>query len=235
MRNTESQQGECQICHRKLTLSELMPATFVHGGTLEIVKRKFPEWTESGYICFDDINRFRSDYIEDTLKQEQGELSIIDKEVLDSLDQNELISKNTSVEYQENLSLGDMLADRIASFGGSWRFIIIFMVILGGWIALNTILLTRKPFDPYPFILLNLILSCIAAIQAPMIMMSQNRQEQKDRLRSQNDYKINLKAEIEIRNLNAKIDLLLTHQWQRFLEIQQIQMELMEEMTRKGK
>jgi uncharacterized membrane protein len=235
MRNRESQQSECQICHRKYSLSELLPATFVHGGTLELVKAKFPEWTENGYICFEDLNSFRSDYVEDALKQEQGELTSLDKEVLQSLDQNELISKDTDIEFAEKISFGNHLADRIASFGGSWKFIIIFAVILGGWIAMNTFFLSRKPFDPFPFILLNLILSCVAAIQAPVIMMSQNRQEQKDRFRAQNDYKVNLKAEIEIRNLNAKIDLLLTHQWQRLLEIQQIQMELMEEMTRKGK
>ena len=103
------------------------------------------------------------------------------------------------------------------------------------WIALNAAALLGAPFDPYPFILLNLLLSCLAALQAPVIMMSQNRQEAKDRLRSEHDYSVNLKAELEIRHINAKLDMLLTHQWQRLLEIQQVQLELMEEIVRKGR
>jgi uncharacterized membrane protein len=119
----------------------------------------------------------------------------------------------------------------IADFGGSWRFIIIFGVVLFLWVVLNSISLFWKPYDPYPFIFLNLILSCLAAIQAPIIMMSQNRQETKDRLRADHDYRVNLKAELEIRSLHEKLDHLLVHQWQRLLEIQGIQMELMEELT----
>jgi len=99
------------------------------------------------------------------------------------------------------------------------------------WIALNSVLLLRRPFDPYPFILLNLVLSCLAAIQAPVIMMSQNRQESKDRLRSQHDYRVNLKAELEIRQLHDKIDHLLSHQWERLVEIQQIQIDLLSELA----
>ena len=116
---------------------------------------------------------------------------------------------------------------------GSWRFISIFMAVLFIWIFINTIVLIHKPFDPYPFILLNLILSCIAAIQAPIIMMSQNRQEAKDRLRSEHDYRVNLKAELEIRHPHEKMDHLLMTQWQRLLEIQEVQTELMEELARK--
>jgi uncharacterized membrane protein len=124
------------------------------------------------------------------------------------------------------------VADKVAEFGGSWRFIIIFGFILLIWVAVNSIALSGH-FDPYPFILLNLVLSCIAALQAPVIMMSQNRQEAKDRLRSEHDYQVNLKAELEIRHINSKIDMLLTHQWHRLLEIQQIQTELIEELTQK--
>ncbi len=105
-------------------------------------------------------------------------------------------------------------------------------MVLLGWIALNTVGLLKKPFDPYPYILLNLLLSCIAAIQAPIIMMSQNRQEAKDRLRAENDYKTNLKAELEVRHLNHKLDLLLNHQWQRLLEIQRLQLEMLQEQSR---
>jgi uncharacterized membrane protein len=140
---------------------------------------------------------------------------------------------SVSIEFEQQLTFGERLADKIAEFGGSWRFIIIFFVILSLWIAINSLTLILKPFDPYPFILLNLILSCLASIQAPIIMMNQNRQEDKDRLRAEHDYRINLKAELEIRHLHEKIDHLLMNQWQRLLEIQEIQMELMEELARK--
>jgi uncharacterized membrane protein len=125
------------------------------------------------------------------------------------------------------------MADKLADFGGSWRFISIFGGILFLWIVINSVLMIWKPFDPYPFIFLNLILSCLAAIQAPIIMMSQNRQEARDRLHAEQDYRINLKAELEIRHLHEKIDHLLMNQWQRLMEIQQIQMELMDELTHK--
>ncbi len=127
------------------------------------------------------------------------------------------------------------MSDQIASFGGSWRFIILFGVVLVLWIILNAALLLNRGFDPYPFILLNLILSCLAAMQAPIIMMSQNRAELRDRLRSENDYKINLKAELEIRHLHEKIDHLLRRQYNRLFEIQQIQIELLEEISRQKK
>jgi uncharacterized membrane protein len=121
-------------------------------------------------------------------------------------------SKNINEHHDENLSYGNKLADKVASFAGSWRFIIGFGVILVFWIVLNSILLFKKPFDPYPFILLNLVLSCIAAMQAPVIMMSQNRQEAKDRLRAENDYEINLKAELIIEDLHLRVDKLIENQ-----------------------
>ncbi|MCA9147599.1 MAG: DUF1003 domain-containing protein, partial [Planctomycetales bacterium] len=136
---------------------------------------------------------------------------------------------NINEEFADDQSLGARLADKIASFGGSWTFLISFAVFIGTWIVVNSILIATRPFDPFPFILLNLMLSCLAAIQAPVIMMSQNRQEAKDRVRAEHDYRVNLKAELEIRHLHAKLDMLLTHQWQRLLEIQEIQMELMQE------
>ncbi|MPT35470.1 MAG: DUF1003 domain-containing protein, partial [Flavobacterium sp.] len=125
------------------------------------------------------------------------------------------------------------VADKVAEFGGSWTFIISFMFFLVAWIALNVFMLANKGFDPYPFILLNLILSCIAALQAPVIMMSQNRQEEKDRERSKNDYMINLKSELEIRMLHEKIDHLILHQEQSMLEIQKIQIDMMNDIIHK--
>jgi uncharacterized membrane protein len=121
----------------------------------------------------------------------------------------------------------------MAEFGGSWGFVIFFLSLIFIWIIINTYLLVVNPYDPYPYILLNLILSCVAALQAPVIMMSQNRQEARDRMRSEQDYRVNLKAELQIRLLNEKIDHLLTRQWQRLMEIQDIQMELMEELAQR--
>lgn len=166
-------------------------------------------------------------FIENILEEEGKELSAIEEEVLKSIKEQELISKSLNINNTSDLSLGERISDKVASFGGSWMFIISFFLLLGGWIAFNSISLSEKAFDPYPFILLNLILSCIAAIQAPIIMMSQNRKEQKDRLRAEHDYKINLKAELEIRLLHEKIDYLITKQWRRLIEIQKLQMDIL--------
>jgi len=141
----------------------------------------------------------------------------------------ELISENVDKTVDEQLTFGQRLSDKIADFGGSWTFILSFFFFLALWIAFNIYSLT-KSFDPYPFILLNLILSCIAAMQAPVIMMSQNRQEEKDRERSKHDYQVNLKAELEIRMMHEKIDHLILHQQQRLFEIQRIQIEMLQEI-----
>ena len=135
------------------------------------------------------------------------------------------------MEFEGSFTYGQRLADRIAAFGGSWTFISIFLVVLVVWMGINTWVLLKQPFDPYPYILLNLVLSCLAAIQAPVILMSQNRQEARDRIHAEHDYEVNLKAEIEIRKLHEKMDHLLLHQWQRLMDIQQLQVNLMEEIS----
>jgi uncharacterized membrane protein len=173
-------------------------------------------------------------YIQSLLESEKGELTTLDHEVLESLQRHETLSSNVDAEFEKDVALGEKMADGLASFGGSWTFLFIFASILLIWIGLNSILLLKKPFDPYPFILLNLVLSCLAAVQAPVIMMSQNRVEAKDRLRSQHDYRVNLKAELEIRQLHDKIDHLLSHQWERLVEIQQIQIDLLSELAHLG-
>jgi uncharacterized membrane protein len=152
--------------------------------------------------------------------------------VVNAIEEEKLISQKLYDLDEKNAPFGNKVADSMATFGGSWKFIIAFLIFLAGWIAINIYLL-HQPFDPYPFILLNLLLSAIAAIQAPVIMMSQNRKEAKDRQRATSDYLINLKAEIEVRNLHQKIDLLMSEQMKTLFEIQKLQMELMEEI--KGK
>lgn len=152
-----------------------------------------------------------------------------------ALDEEKIIIDNLVNQPQEVLSRGQSISDKVATFGGSWKFIIIFGIILVIWIVVNTVVLSTKAFDPYPFILMNLILSCIAALQAPVIMMSQNRQEEKDRKRSENDYLINLKAELEIRSLHQKIDLLLEEQIKLLFESQASQLEILKSMEQKLK
>ena len=215
--------------------TEVLPAELVRPGVTEIIRGAFPDWSSEAFICYNDLNHFRTQYVQDSLEEERGELSSLEADVVRSLHEQELLSRDVNAEFDRELTFGGRVADRVASFGGSWTFIMIFGAVLLLWIVVNSLILMQRPFDPYPFILLNLVLSCLAAIQAPVILMSQNRQEAKDRLRAEHDYRVNLKAELEIRHVNAKIDLLLTHQWQRLMEIQQIQMDLMEELVEKRK
>jgi uncharacterized membrane protein len=238
MKTSQSKNLVCNICGKTKARSMLMPAILIRSAVADQIKVSNPDWKPEGYVCLSDLNRFRMQYIQNLLKSEKGELTTLDQEVLESLQLHETLSSNVDAEFEKDLSLGEKMADGLATFGGSWAFIIIFGSILLIWIGLNSFLLLKKPFDPYPFILLNLVLSCLAAIQAPVIMMSQNRQEAKDRLRSQHDYQVNLKAELEIRHLHDKIDHLLSHQWERLVEIQQIQVDLLSELARlrdKGK
>jgi uncharacterized membrane protein len=139
------------------------------------------------------------------------------------------ISRNARQEFEEKLTFGQRLADRIAVFGGSWTFILIFLSLLLGWIVLNTIVLARagRPFDRYPYIFLNLILSMLAALQAPVIMMSQNRYAAKDRVAAEHDYEVNLKSELEILALHRKVDTLREQQWVELVAMQQEQIRLL--------
>jgi uncharacterized membrane protein len=167
--------------------------------------------------------------VEKLLDEERGELSDLDRRVLDSFEKGaSTVQTSASNLLERNPTFGERVADKVATFGGSWTFILSFLGVLVVWMGINVVGLFSQPFDPYPFILLNLVLSCLAALQAPVIMMSQRRQEEKDRLRSENDYMINLRAELEIRQLHEKIDHQMAHQWERLAEMQQIQIELLE-------
>lgn len=219
---------KCPICGKSQRRENMVPATAVWPSISDFIRERAPDWPEDGFICREDLDGLRADYVVSIIKAEKGALTELENEVVRSLDEQKLLTKNVHDEFEDQLTFGQRLADKVAMFGGSWSFIISFGIIVVCWIVFNSIMLLRKPFDPFPFILLNLLLSCLAAIQAPVILMSQNRQESKDRLRSQNDYRINLKSELEISHLNEKIDFLLTDQWQRLLEFQQIQIELIQ-------
>ena len=223
----------CQICKNTKKASELIPAELVSKPVSETIKQSNPDWNNDGYICLSDLNHFRTQHVKNVLETEKGELSNLEEQVMKSLEEHEILSKNINEEFDQKLTVGEKFADKLAAGAGSWKFIIGFTIILIIWISINSVILLIKPFDPYPFILLNLVLSCIAAIQAPIILMSQNREEAKDRLRSEHDYRVNLKAELEIRHLHEKMDHLLMNQWQRLLEIQEIQIDLMEELAGK--
>lgn len=229
---SDTKHATCEICGKSKSFGNGSHADLMRTPILELARRENPDLTATSFICRDDVNRLRAEHITKLLEDEKGEISELEQDVLKSIHEHEILTANVNKEFEQAMSFGDRLSDKIAEFGGSWRFIISFGVVLFGWIVLNAVMLAHKPFDPYPFILLNLILSCLAAIQAPVIMMSQNRQEAKDRLRSENDYRVNLKAELEIRILNERVEHLLKRQWQRLLEIQEIQTELMREIAR---
>jgi uncharacterized membrane protein len=201
----------------------------------ERIQRDYPDLPTNAKISYGELARYQMLYVEELLQQEHGEFTELDREVAESIARQETIAENTEEEYEEHRTVGERLSDHLASFGGSWAFLLSFGGFLALWMAYNVVKGEGTAFDPYPFILLNLVLSCIAAIQAPVIMMSQKRQEEKDRQRSYNDYRVNLKAELEIRHLHEKIDYLISRQWQRLSEIQQVQIEMLHQSGRHKK
>ena len=222
----------CQICGKQKAKDDVVPAASVRASIADRIVQEHPAWSPEGYICHADLNRFRSAYVRDVLKKEQDEYSSLEETTGYTLTGDHL-PKNDYTEYEKDLTFGERVSDRIAGFAGSWSFIAVFAGLVILWVALNTWILLTRPFDPYPFILLNLVLSVLAALQAPVIIMSQNRQEIRDRLHAERDFQVSIHTELEIHRLHKKIDHLLASQGQRLLEIQDIQMELMEELAKK--
>ncbi len=221
---------KCQVCGEEFTSHGVLPASLVRHNVVALIAEKLPAWDPAGFICRACLNGFRREFIRAQMEQDRGEVSALEEEVMRSMHDGELIADNLNKEFDRSLTFGERVADHVAEFGGSWRFIILFFVVLIVWVIFNTAYLLFQPFDPFPYILLNLGLSMLAAIQAPIILMSQNRQEARDRMRAENDYKVNLKAELEVRAVGDKLDQLIHHQWAHLLEIQQIQMEMIEDM-----
>ncbi|WP_347266738.1 DUF1003 domain-containing protein [Paracoccus sp. (in: a-proteobacteria)] len=223
----------CSLCGRACDPRDLVQAPNLRPALAELIRHEHPDWNDSCRICADCRQRYRQMHLTRLLADDDGELGELEAEVAMALSRGTLLTPLTAPEDEdERLTLGERMADRVADWGGSWGFILSFVVVLVLWMAANVSGLLLRAFDPYPFILLNLVLSCLAALQAPVIMMSQRRQEAKDRHRAENDYQINLKTELELRQLHEKIDHHLTHQWRRLLEIQRIQVDLMHEMRR---
>ena len=223
----------CAVCGKSFPPRGVVSGEIVRAEIAGEILKHTPEWAPDKFICRADLADMRTRYVHSLLESERGELSTLEDEVLRSLREHELLAADVDAEFEVKRTFGERLADRMAAVGGSWAFLIAFGVFLALWIAGNTALLVVHPFDPYPFIFLNLLLSCLAAVQAPVIMMSQNRQEAKDRARSQHDYQVNLKAELEIRHLHEKLDHLLSHQWERLVRIQELQVELLSDLGAK--
>lgn len=215
------------ISGKEFSLNEMVKAQTIRKSILDFIIQEHALFNENSKLSIDELNFYRQKYISEKLVNEVGELNDLKKQVVDSISKAELISNESLKEDTKKDTFGNKIADNVAAFGGSWTFILSFVFFLLVWIGVNAFVFMNKGFDPYPFILLNLILSCVAALQAPIIMMSQNRQEVKDRERAKNDYMINLKSELEIRILHEKIDHLIMHQQQELMEIQKVQTELM--------
>lgn len=223
------------ISKTTINLGEDIRAKDIRKGIFELIQRDYPAITKEDFITLSELNRYRRLYLTELMMQEKGKLALLDRDVMNAIQNNAILSENIQDDIETKLTMGQKIADKVAAFGGSWTFIITFFTFLIIWMAINIWVFTAKPFDPYPFILLNLILSCLAAIQAPIIIMSQNRQEQKDRQRGEHDYKINLKAELEIKLLSEKIDHLLVHQNKKLLEIQEVQVDYLEDLMKEIK
>jgi uncharacterized membrane protein len=223
----------CQICGQQKKQNEFVSAKSVPEPIARLIRKEFPAWSSDGYICRVDLNRFRAHYVGEVLEREKSELASLEENVTRTIKDHKPLPKNIDIEFDRQLSFGERLSDRIADFAGSWTFIIIFIGVMFVWIVVNTFIIVTRPFDPYPYILLNLVLSALAALQAPVIIMSQNRQEARDRLHAEHDYQVNLNTELEIHQLHRKIDHLLFNQGQKLQEIQKIQVELMEDLVRK--
>jgi uncharacterized membrane protein len=220
------------LSKKEYPVSERISARSIRHSILELIQKDHPEFTHTGFLSKSELNNYREKQISGFMSNEIGELSELEKTVLSSLTNNTTLTDKLDGEEPQNITIGQKIADKVASFGGSWTFIISFGIFILIWIGINVFWLTNKSFDPYPFILLNLILSCLAALQAPVIMMSQNRQEEKDRDRAKKDYMINLKSELEIRTLHEKIDHFIMDQQQELLELQKDQIGIMNDILK---
>ena len=222
--------GTCQICKKEFPYNNLFPINMIRNSIFNALRSEHPDIDSNGFICYPDLREIRTEYIEKLIREDKGALTSFEKEVLDSLSSQDILAENVNKKFEKKLTIGHRMADRVARFGGSWKFILSFLALLVVWMILNTFFVRNEGFDPYPFILLNLVLSCLAALQAPIIMMSQNRQAERDRLQANEEYCTNLKAELEIQHLQSKLDLFMKNQWESLLELQRIQIELTEDI-----
>jgi len=225
--------GICYVTGAEHDLDDLIAGDDIRESVQQEIRKDHPDFNDTSYISTRELFKYRQREMEAIVKKEVGQMTELEQQVLEKMKSNKFISDNVEPEMEMEFTFAERLSDKIAEFGGSWKFIITFLSIMTIWMALNVWWYHNKGFDPYPFILLNLVLSCVAALQAPIIMMSQNRQEDKDRVRSEHDYQVNLSAELQIRMLHEKLDHLMHNQHRQIVEIQQIQIELMQELEEK--
>ena len=219
------------ISQKEFPIEERISGKSIRNSVLKVIQQENPDFTSENSMSISELNYYRRKYISDSVGKQIGDITDMEKQVLNSLsDHSILTDKIDDGEDGGTPTLGQKVADQVASLGGSWTFIISFLIFILLWIGINVFWLINKGFDPYPFILLNLLLSCLAALQAPVIMMSQNRQGDKDRDRAKKDYMVNLKSELEIRGLHEKIDHLILKQQRDLMEVQNVQIEMLNEI-----
>lgn len=222
----------CQLCGRTGRRGELLRAEAVRPQVANHVAASRPQWTGTGFICRSCLAIENGSYMVAQLEHERGELSAIELDLARRSGESTLVAAHLDEEFERSITFGQHAADTTARIGGSWGFVIGFAVVLALWIALNTLVLAERAFDPFPYILLNLVLSSLAALQAPIIMMAQNRQAARDRAQADQDFRVNLKAEIAVMNLHEKLDHLLHTQWEQLLELQQMQIDMLADLQK---
>lgn len=226
----------CQLTNKMVNENNATDAFSIRDELLDIIKEKNPNFDIEGWISNDELNKIKSERIKKLLKEDVGYLGEIENKVAEAVEKHDFMSKDfTVLDEDDELTFGQRMADKVSEFGGSWKFIMFFWGFLLIWISINIFVLQSNSFDPYPFILLNLILSCVAALQAPVIMMSQNRMQEKDRARAINDFKVGLKTEIEIQVIDEKINHLVNKQIFHIHENMELQNEMLETIIKNTK
>jgi len=225
----------CSLCGKPHPRRALRRARAVRPAVSGFLAEKYPDrWKPAALACPDCLNRERLAYLLQKLAEDRGELSAIESEVARKAVDHLAVAEQVEEEFRRDATFGQRLADSVARVGGSWPFVIGFLTLLLAWTAFNTWWMKGRAFDPYPYILLNLVLSCIAALQAPVIMMSQNRMSEYDRTKADQDFRVNLKAELEVASLHDKVDHLLHAQWEHLVEMQEVQIDLLNQIAEKN-
>lgn len=220
----------CSACHRERPSSERLRLDAIRAELFRFITQRHPDAAAPGaLLCRSCRDTERLALVTARLEEERGQLTAVEADVARRAAMHATVAEDLEREFSRNLTLGQRAADSVARVGGSWGFVLGGLAMLLGWVLLNSGWLGARAFDPFPFILLNLVLSCVAALQAPIIMMSQNRQALRDRRQADQDYRVNLKAELEVATLHEKLDHLMHMQWERLLELQQLQLELLTE------
>lgn len=228
----ESNVPSCCVCGQRLVNGHARPVRALQPGIAQCLRLETTKPVESSdLVCKSCIARLHIGYMLQRLEADRGALSALEHDVAKKAAEHSTVAEHLALRFDKGSTRGGRMADAVARVGGSWPFVIAFFCFLVIWMAINAHSIRSEPFDPYPFILLNLVLSCLAAIQAPIIMMSQNRAAAKDRMQADQDFRVNLKAELEVAGLHEKVDHLLHAQWESLMEIQRSQLDLLVEIN----